>query len=374
MDLCTPAGALEYLKETRFASHKATLLTGGTTNSAYRLHLKEPYEGCNTLVMKHTSHDIPLAGGTLILSTKRQDYEAAALRLVHDNLPRDEIVTVPAVHFYDEDKHVLIMDDCGENSATLKQLLIDQKITPKAAQTIGKGLGRFLVNLHGLINKPDLDLELFHNNDTGRSTTAVVTYGRLESTLSGKDGLPTLADPPLSIREQDMGIIRDVARKRMEDISSARDVMTHGDFWTGNVVVHLKEGEGEPVIEKIHVLDWELAKTGLRALDVGQMCAELHLVQLFHPESPASASAGLVLSSFLEEYKQEAGDVDAEKLARDVMIAVGTHMVVWVPRVPSWRPKERTREVVEKGVEHIVDAATGPPSLLESCLARHLTN
>jgi hypothetical protein len=38
-------------------------------------------------------------------------------------LPSDSIVTVPEVHLFDEEHHVIIMDDAGEGSVTLKALM-----------------------------------------------------------------------------------------------------------------------------------------------------------------------------------------------------------------------------------------------------------
>ncbi len=52
-DLTTPEGVLAYLATTPFASASAELLSGGTTNFVFRLQLNAPYEGRQTLILKH---------------------------------------------------------------------------------------------------------------------------------------------------------------------------------------------------------------------------------------------------------------------------------------------------------------------------------
>ena len=53
-DLTTVEGVKAYLQTTPFASSSVTALSGGIANWTYRLQLVEPYEGQDTLVLKHT--------------------------------------------------------------------------------------------------------------------------------------------------------------------------------------------------------------------------------------------------------------------------------------------------------------------------------
>jgi 5-methylthioribose kinase len=52
-DLTTPEGVLAYVAPTPFASSRAESLSGGNANFIFRLHLNTPYEGHQTLVLKH---------------------------------------------------------------------------------------------------------------------------------------------------------------------------------------------------------------------------------------------------------------------------------------------------------------------------------
>ena len=52
-DLTEPQDVLDYLSKTPFASTEVVSLSGGTANYVYRLYLKSPYEGRDSLVMKH---------------------------------------------------------------------------------------------------------------------------------------------------------------------------------------------------------------------------------------------------------------------------------------------------------------------------------
>lgn len=59
LDLATEAGILSYLQRTNFASSKAKQLTGGFGNYSFRIHLRQPYQGSSTLVVKHGKPYIP---------------------------------------------------------------------------------------------------------------------------------------------------------------------------------------------------------------------------------------------------------------------------------------------------------------------------
>lgn len=68
LDLSRASDVATFLADTPFASTQVDVLTGGNANYLYRLHLRQPFDGCRTAVLKHstpraaTSHlvDIPL--------------------------------------------------------------------------------------------------------------------------------------------------------------------------------------------------------------------------------------------------------------------------------------------------------------------------
>lgn len=133
-----------------------------------------------------------------------QKYEVEALRRVHGWLPTNAFVTVPEVYFFDEVAHVIIMEDAGPGSITLKAFMQTGKATLSQSQKIGAGIGAFLGGLHSWgVNNKEL-LEVIKEHRQAVTLTTWVYYGQLESTLKGQDPVPKLKDPPLDIAEEDM--------------------------------------------------------------------------------------------------------------------------------------------------------------------------
>ena len=117
-----------------------------------------------------------------------------------------------------------------------------------------------------------------------------------------------------------------------------------GDFWPGNIMVSLnKKGD----LERLYILDWEITRIGIPGIEVGQFCAEIHMLRRFNPEV-CGVTATLVLEHFLKAY---AGDAEQ---ARRAFVHMGVHMSVLGARI-EWGEKEVTRQVVLEGVRKIVD-------------------
>ena len=298
-----------------------------------------------------------------------------AIRLVR-NIPRlddDTIVTVPTVRFFDKEARVLIIDDAGSDTRTLKETLIDETLPGSLLEDIGAALGRFLSHIHGLNEHPDVDLSLFASNERGKMVSAFVTYGRLVSTLTGGDNdIPHLQDPCLELPEEKLVTITKLAETRTKEIHSSTVVMTHGDFWPGNILVSLRRGADGAIeaLDKLYVIDWELAKTGLPALDLGQLCAELYLIARFHPHREESAKT--TIRSFLSAYKQTRSNTAMDtSTARVALGHIGAHLVAWTPRI-TWGGRQQTRDVVQEGVELLDLSWTGSESSLLDSIVRPL--
>lgn len=235
-----------------------------------------------------------------------QKFEAEAFRLSHQfSIQSDEVtVEVPALRFYDEEMHAMIIDDAGIGSRTLKEVLINETLPTALLEEVGTALGSFLGHLHGSHERRDVDLSLFAKNEVGKEISARVTYSRIVSTLTGKHEYPALSNPLLDIPSEKLATFSKLKETRSREIwsSTAADAMTHGDFWPGNVVVCLRRGTDGKVeaLKKLCVLDWEVAKTGLPGLDLGQFCAELYLISRFHPRRKESATA--VMTSLLSAW------------------------------------------------------------------------
>ena len=124
-----------------------------------------------------------------------------------------------------------------------------------------------------------------------------------------------------------------------------------GDFWPGNIMVSLNM-KGD--LEHLYILDWELARVGLPGIEIGQFCAEIHMLRRFNGEV-CQDTATLVLEHFLKAYTRLAGDTEQ---ARRALVHMGVHMSVLGARV-EWGEKEETRQVVLEGVRKIVDGYAG---------------
>lgn len=106
-------------------------------------------------------------------------------------------------------------------------------------------------------------------------------------------------------------------------------------------------------LKNIYILDWELARPGLPGVEIGQFCAEMHLLRRFDPFARAPASR--ILEAFLEAYAQ-CGEPDIQ-LGRDALVHLGSHLVVLTSRAP-WGDREGTRRVVQEGVQLLLGASS----------------
>jgi len=384
--LATEAGIENYLRNTAFASHTVNLLNGGYANFTYRIHLCVPVDRMSTFILKYAppyaaalADTIPMPfspdrqvfvhSSRLYLECHthmgvEQRFEAEALQLANTIPGRpDNTVIVPALQLFDEESHVMIIEDVGSDARTLTDILMDETLPGPLLEEIGAKLGRFLAHIHEWNKHPGVDLSLFENNEAGKMILEFMIYGRLVPTLTGEDKIPHLLDPSLEIPEEKLANVSKLAETRTKEIhsSAASGVMTHNDFWPGNIMVSLQRGADGAIeaLHRLYVLDWELAMTGLPGLDLGQLCAELHTITIFHPHRAESAKS--TLKSFLSAYRQSREISPA--IARVTVGHIGAHLVAWTPRV-TLGGRERTREAVLEGVELLDLSWTGSESSL----------
>lgn len=250
-DLSDVSGVLAYLQETTFASSDATVLSGGFGNFTYRLHLRVPYEGHDTLVLKHAKPYVAspyVASGEMIpfdlerqvtsflqprllciFTMVWQIYEVEALTRVKDWLPAVSLVTVPTVHLFDQRANAIIMDDCGNDAITLKEMML--KISPSIIEPVatefGGAIGEFLGLLHNWGRDNDEVLRFFDRNEQAKSMSAWATYGRLVSTLTGE--LPSL--PNMHVSSDDLEIISKLASEKTTAINSCSPSVCSINYW-----------------------------------------------------------------------------------------------------------------------------------------------
>lgn len=267
-------------------------------------------------------------------------------------LPSDSLARVPVIYFHDEINHAIIMEDAGRHAVNLKELLRrPNPPTAMAGAIIGRALGEFIARLHvwGKTDQGRVALDFFDGNPQTRDICAWATYDRLVDTITGKsEPIPLIHDPPLSATSEELEEISKIAEERAKEIRSSKETMTMGDFWTGNVLVDLDHGvDGSEQLRKMFVVDWEVARPGVAAFDVGQFQAEIYTVRHFNPVCSLTGEA--LDAAFLEGYLSIQPELDRQKAAQHLAM----HLVVFTPRV-GWEPAEKTRALVEHGLRSIV--------------------
>ena len=97
----------------------------------------------------------------------------------------------------------------------------------------------------------------------------------------------------------------------------------------------------------LFIIDWELAQCGTRALDLGQMMAELY--ELKHYKD---IDAGVwIIQGITEGYPAL-----SDEMAFRTLIHVGTHLIFFGSTVPGWGTDEQIADVVRLGKDLIVKA------------------
>jgi Ser/Thr protein kinase RdoA (MazF antagonist) len=263
-------------------------------------------------------------------------------------LSSDSLAGVPIIYLHDETNHAIIMEDAGRDAVNLKELLKrPNPPSPATGAIIGRALGEFIARLHvwGKTDQGRASLDFFDGQPQARDVCAWATYGRLVDTITGKsESIPLIHDPPLQMTPEELDKISKLAEERTEEMRNSRETMTMGDFWSGNVLVDL--GDGPEKVRRMLVVDWEVARPGVAAFDVGQFQAEIFTVRHFNPMcGPASEALD---AAFLEGYLSIQPELDRQKAAQHL----ATHLVIWTPRV-GWEPAEKARVLVEHGLRSI---------------------
>ncbi|OCB87136.1 hypothetical protein A7U60_g5873 [Sanghuangporus baumii] len=365
LDLSRAEDAIAYLADTPFASTHAEALSGGTANFIFRLHLVNPLanaSGAQTVILKHAKSWVA-TNKEFALDVRRQDIEVAALKHVRAFLPADSLATVPAVYYHDTIAHVLIMEDAGPNSRNLKDLLRESPLSKSASRELGTALGRFLAALHVRGSAESELPDAVRKNDDGRRITSWITYGQLLDTLKHSTQNTGLIEPPLAgveaPSEAEIEEISALADATIKKIYEAQKPFTMGDFWTGNVIVRSTDNG---VIERVFVVDWELAKPGTAFIDFAQFVAEMHTLKRFHPE--ATVSIDSTLRTYAEAYNK--GVRIDEKFIKGAASHVGAHMIAVTPNILNWGSKKTTRKVFIEGIEYVLGGIRGDEEWLKA--------
>ncbi|KAF2457000.1 kinase-like domain-containing protein [Lineolata rhizophorae] len=309
--MITTAQLREYLDASGVEYTSVAPLDGGTANFVWRFE----YENGGTAIVKHAEPFVK-DNRAIAFPAERMDVEAMVLSSLPPVLAPADAVRMPAVHRYDAANHVLTMDDGG--ARTLKEAYTSLDVKP-----FGDALGKWLASLHEATPEHDLG--------EGGNLAARAIYRYSYAHLAGA----------LEAFGQDVGLGGRVDSEFGSLLQSDDEVVCHGDFWPGNVLI------GADC--KMTIVDWEMVRRGCGATDVAQFAAEAFLLDKFRGEK------GL-LPAFLSAYRAAAGKPSREFFKR-VAIHFGTHVAFWPTRV-RWGTREETAECVRLGayvLQHALD-------------------
>lgn len=297
-----------------------------------------------------------------------QTYEVAGLRFAHGLVPASAFVSVPKVHMEDPERNFYIVDDCGSDVKTLKQLMIDHVLPNDQAHAVGVGLATFIATVHGkgseVLSEDAKAYKLFGTNKAGRDIAAWRYYGRLLNVLEGAGDFTGngLIGLPLKTPLNDLERLGSIAASMNKEVLAEHPTLTMGDFWTGNILVNFSNDAGKVTVNKMWVVDWEIAQTGITGLDVGQMMGEMYFLRHFLPRN--EEPIGQLRAGFFSTYKEKYG-MDEEMVKR-VAAHVGSHLIT-IGSTVKWGTEDETRGVVQDGVEYVLKAHSDDSAWLKAC-------
>ena len=240
----------------------------------------------------------------------------------------DSRIRIPKILYYDRERHNLIMEDIG--SLPSVKAWTTEGVDTETCKEIGAAIGRFLAHLHNSTAGDEGLLAEFNGNETAKNLSGKLYFG----------GLPSAAEK--------FGYADDFIAKAAEagedEVMQRSDVLTFGDFWTGNVLVSASSAAGRKDDLHLYVLDLELSKPGTAEFDIGQMAAEMWCLAAFRNNARSQSLA--LLEAFLSAYKAtRTVAVDAAKAA----IRIGSHLFVIMPM--AWSNEATEEQSADAGKE-----------------------
>lgn len=223
---------------------------------------------------------------------------------------------------------MLVMEDAGPLPSL--KTWTTEAVDVQTCKQIGAAVGRFLAHIHNVTYGDEKLLDKFSGNETAKYLSGKLYFG----------GLPAAAEK-FGYRDS---FISEAASVGEEEVMQSNEVLTMGDFWTGNVLV---SSHSEPQDLHLYVVDWELSKPGTPEYDIGQMAAEMWCLATFRKSAREQSLA--LLEAFLSSYKA------SRKVAVDeakVAIRIGAHLFVIMPMAwSSEATPERIAAAAEEGRE-----------------------
>ncbi|KUL83778.1 hypothetical protein ZTR_08634 [Talaromyces verruculosus] len=351
------ASLLSELADTKYACSSLMRLNGGTANFVYRGVLTKPESIGSTkqekpnVIIKHTTDFVAL-NREFKLDGERCVFEALVLKGLNNFSPRRDVslsppitVKTPRLYDFNQSTHTQIMEDLPEAS-DLKTWLLSpagMSLDKPAAKAIGHALGLWLGSFHAWISH-DEQIALrdkLAENKSMQQLKYVINYNQLVSMI---DRYPHILEESRSVFEKVRAYAsEELSTHTSNSASNGNDGWgpIHGDFWTGNILINHEQ-------HNLFIIDWEMTQLGMRALDLGQVLAELYEIKQFR-----NNDAGIwIMEGLVESYS-----LLNEEQAFRVAMHMGVHLVCW-SGVPGWATQTRVEDVVRMGRD-IVEKAWG---------------
>lgn len=311
---------------------------------AYSLSVRARAEDDDSLGL-HVTTDAPRVKSL----TSSQSFEAKALEYLGRTYAAGHpAIHIPAVLSFDQKNHVLIIQDAGDLPSLKSWLQTDSSQDQITA--ISSALGSFLADVHNTSSQ-DSDLkQAFDTNIVARDLSSSIYFGNL----------------PAAARKYGYNaqFVVEAAKAAEAQVLAANEVWTLGDFWPGNVLVSAPK---EHTNLSMTLVDFELAKPGTAAFDVGQMGAEMLCLAHFRD---SERNGQLLLEEFFRCYKaRRQGSVDAAAVA----IRIGAHLFTMMPR--AWTAEvgeEKVKKLLREGFDLLKMGWENDEAALKNSIVREL--
>ncbi|KAA8647484.1 hypothetical protein EYZ11_004400 [Aspergillus tanneri] len=340
----------EILRKLSYACGQLERLSGGTANFVYRGTLQS--DETTSVIVKHTKNYVA-SNRTFQIPAERCLIEESILKTLGDfpptttpSLNGEITIKTPHVLAFDRDSFTLVMEDLPK-AVDLKTFLTASETPPRVscpwATAVGLALGHWLGEFHAWTAHPARAhlVSKMQTNGSMRDLKFQVNYENLVGLV---DTYPDLLGESQSIFKE----LRDLARSELGREDGEGFGVIHGDFWSGNVLLPRDAlDQTDTTTIPLFVIDWELAHCGPRALDLGQMMAELYFVKHFR-----DVDAGLwIIEGLTQTYPSLSEDV-----AYRAIMHVGVHFICWGTMLTDWGTPDQVRAVVSLGRDLIVRA------------------
>ncbi|PYI04232.1 hypothetical protein BO78DRAFT_174603 [Aspergillus sclerotiicarbonarius CBS 121057] len=256
----------------------------------------------------------------------------------------DVVVKTPYLFTFNRETNTAVVEDLPD-SLDLKSFLISTSastsVSHEWAFSIGRALGAWLRSFHLWADQKAqagvaADME---KNQSMRDLKFTVNYDTLMNTINRYPAI-------LGDYRDVLSKVRDMAAAELSRKDEKGFGIIHGDFWSGNVLIPRAALE-QPSHIPLFIIDWELCHCGARALDLGQMFAELYMLKHFkHIEAGA-----WIIQGFMEGYQ----GLDDEMAFRALTHA-GVHFIAWGPLIAGWGTPQQVEELVRLGRDLVIKA------------------